>query len=289
MDNPLPVLLSKERSWRWPSKPTLMGIINLTANSFSQDGFAEHINLAVAYAQKLLHEGADWIDMGAESTHPGAKPVEESIEKKRILTAVHAFRAQNKNAFLSIDTMKASVAREALLAGADLINDVSGMLADTDMPQVLASQKAAICIGHMPGTPQTMQAQLMEGNIVEELLGFFSRRIEVAMEAGIPRESILIDPCIGFGKSFKQNWLLLQNLPRFRVLNVRVAVGFSRKAFLGELAHAPRPSDRDQATAAIVAVLAAQSAADLIRVHNIALAKTALEAGTQLASQPLPA
>jgi len=285
----LPLLLSKERSWRWLSKPTLMGIVNLTTDSFSQDGFSENIPLAMAHAQKLVEEGAHWVDMGAQSTRPGAKLVDESIEKERILTAVQVFRAQNTKTFLSIDTMRASVAKEALLAGADLINDVSGMLADVAMLEVVASQKAAVCIGHMPGTPQTMQNQLMEGDIVEKLLAFFSRRIEAAMAWGIARESILVDPCIGFGKSFEQNWLLLRSLPRFRELNVRVAIGFSRKAFLGLLGNSAEPNSRDVATAAISAVLAAQSAVDLVRVHNVALAKTALEAGTQLASHSLPA
>jgi dihydropteroate synthase len=263
-----------------------MGVVNLTEDSFSRDGFAEHIHLAVAHAQKLLCEGADWIDMGAQSTRPGAEFVDESIEKKRIVEAVRAFRAQNTASFLSIDTMRASVAREALLAGADMVNDVSGMLADADMLEVVASQKAAICIGHMPGTPKTMQNNCVQGDVVEALLGFFASRIEVAMAAGIARERILIDPSIGFGKSFEQNWLLLRRLPRFRELNVRVAVGFSRKAFLAECDDS---FERDLATAAIVAVLAAQSAADLIRVHNIAFAKTAREAGTRLASQHLPA
>jgi len=266
-----------------------MGIVNLTTDSFSEDGFAENIPLAVAYAQKLVAEGADWMDMGAQSTRPGAEPVEESIEKKRIGEAVRAFRAQDTKTFLSIDTLRASVAKEALLAGADLVNDVSGMLADADMLEVVASQKAALCIGHMPGTPQTMQSRLMEGNVVEELLAFFAGRIEAAMAFGIARERILVDPCIGFGKSFEQNWLLLRNLPRFRELNIRVAVGFSRKAFLEPLGNFPNPSSRDSATAAIVAVLAAQSAVDLVRVHNVALAKTALEAGTRLASHSLPA
>jgi dihydropteroate synthase len=289
MNNPLPLLLSKKRSWRWLSKPTLMGIVNLTADSFSGDGFADHVSLAVAHAQKLLREGADWIDIGAESTRPGAEAVEEPMEKARILAAVRAFRAKDSASFLSIDTLKASVAREALLAGADLINDVSGMLADPGMPEVVASQNAAICIGHMPGTPQTMQDQLIEGDVVEALLSFFARRIEVAMAEGIARESIVVDPCIGFGKSFEQNWWLLQNLHRFRELNVRVAVGFSRKAFLGEFVNSSKPSDRDEATAAIVAVLTAKSAVDVIRVHNVALAKTARETGTWLASQHLPA
>jgi len=285
----LPLLLAKKRSWRWLPKPTLMGVVNLTEDSFSGDGFAGSTALAVAHAQKLLKEGADWIDMGAESTRPGAKPVEEAVEKERLLRAVQAFRAQEAEAFLSIDTLKASVAKAALLAGADLVNDVSGMLADPHMPEVVASQKAAVCIGHMPGTPQTMQSRLMEGDIVEALLAFFSRRIEVAMAAGIERERILVDPCIGFGKSFEQNWLLLKNLHRLRELNVRIAVGFSRKAFLGELVASPNPRDRDEATAALVAVLTAQSAVDLIRVHNAALAKTAREAATRLASQHFPA
>jgi len=289
MDNKLPVLLAKERSWRWLSKPTLMGVVNLTTDSFSKDGFAGHTHLAVAHAQKLLREGADWIDMGAESTRPGAKPVEASVEKERILKAVRAFRAEDAESFLSIDTLKASVAQEALWAGADLINDVSGMLADPHMLEVVASHKAAICMGHMPGTPQTMQSQCVEGDVVEVLLEFFSRRIDIAMAAGIARERILIDPCIGFGKSFEQNWLLLKSLPRLKELNVRVAVGFSRKAFLGELGSFFEPSDADVATAAMTAVLTAQSAVDVIRVHNVAFAKTAREAGTRLASHPLPA
>jgi len=283
------VLLARERSWRWLSKPTLMGIINLTTDSFSQDGFAEHIPLAVDHAQKLLCEGADWIDMGAESTRPGATPVDELLEKERIVAAVHAFRARDTATFLSIDTLKASVAHAGLLAGADMVNDVSGMLADPRMLEVLASQKAAICIGHMPGTPQTMQTQLLEGDIVEALLVFFARRIQAAMAAGIARESILVDPGIGFGKSFEQNWMLLKNLHRFRELNVRVAVGFSRKAFLKAFGSSPKPLDRDEATAAITAVLTAQCAVDVIRIHNVALAKTARETGTRLASRHLPA
>ena len=286
MDNTSPLLLSKNRSWRWLPKPTLMGIVNLTTDSFSGDGFAGHIHGAVVYAQTLLREGADWVDMGAESTRPGATPVEEAVEKARIIKAVRAFRAEDTASFLSVDTLKASVAKEALLAGADLINDVSGMLADPRMLEVVASRQAAVCIGHMPGTPQTMQSRLVEGDIVEALLAFFARRIEAALAAGIARESILVDPCIGFGKSFEQNWLLLGHLHRLRELNVRVAVGFSRKAFLKEVDSAPAP---DVATAAITAVLTAQGAADVIRVHNAAMAKTAREAGTRLASSQFPA
>jgi len=243
----------------------IMGILNLTPDSFYDGGRYLSARDAITRALEMRDEGANWIDVGGESSRPGAEPVSLAEETRRVIPVVEALACEGLN--VSVDTTKAALAKRAIKAGAGMINDISAFSMDDDMARVLAGSKAYCVLMHMRGTPRTMQANTAYDDIVAEVYGYLEERIDYALNRGVKRERIIIDPGIGFGKSAEGNIALLRNLGLFRKLGRPVLVGASRKSFIGALTGDPG-ADRLGGSLA-VAALAVMKGADILRVHDV--------------------
>ena len=243
----------------------VMGALNVTPDSFSDGGRYAEAALAVRRGLEMLAEGADLVDVGGESTRPGAPPVEAVEEIRRVLPVVRALAAAG--AVVSIDTAKAEVAAAALEAGAAVVNDVTA-LGDPEMAGVVARAGAGVVLMHMQGTPRTMQDDPRYGDVSREVSAFLLSRAAAAEAAGIDRGAICVDPGIGFGKRLEHNLALLAGIPRLAASGYPVLVGASRKRFLAEILGAIPPGERDAATAA-AHVLAIAGGAAVIRTHNV--------------------
>lgn len=248
----------------------IMGILNVTPDSFSDGGSFLDTGRAVAHALKMAEEGADWIDIGGESSRPGAAAVSVQEELKRVIPVVRELRRQSK-IFISVDTAKAVVAAQAIEAGATLINDISAARFDIEMLPLVREAKVEICLMHMKGTPQTMQSDVHYENVVQEVKDFLKERINAARVAGVDRKKIIIDPGIGFGKRLEDNVALLKNLGLFQDLDCRILIGVSRKSFIGALTGA---AVQDRLPGSLAAAgIALQNGASLLRVHDVAATK----------------
>ncbi|MGH7845583.1 MAG: dihydropteroate synthase [Candidatus Binatia bacterium] len=247
-------------------RAALMGVLNITPDSFSDGGRFLDVEKAVAHGVKLAAEGADIIDIGGESARPGAQPVAVVEEIRRVVPVIRGLRAR-VSIPISIDTCKAEVARRALEEGADIVNDVSAMRRDAEMASLVAAEKVPLILMHMQGTPQTMQLNPSYVDVVSEVAEFLRARAQSAVAAGIDPAAIVVDPGIGFGKGFEHNLALLRNIPVLAALGFPVIVGVSRKAFIGKILDAV-PEDRLEGSlaAAVVAVL---GGARMIRVHDM--------------------
>ncbi|HEY2389130.1 MAG TPA: dihydropteroate synthase [Candidatus Binatia bacterium] len=256
-----------------------MGIVNVTPDSFADGGRWATPPEAVAHARRLLDEGADVLDVGGESTRPGARPVPAAEERARVLPVITALR-EATDAPISIDTTKAEVAADALAVGADMVNDVSAGRFDAAMLPLVAERGAAIVLMHMQGTPATMQDAPHYGDVVAEVGAFLAERAEAARAAGIAADRIWLDPGIGFGKLPAHNLALLAGLEPLVALGYPILIGASRKGFLGVLTrgHDTRPAPvgaRLEASLA-AAVLAAAGGARVVRVHDVGATRRAL-------------
>lgn len=246
-------------------RPAVMGIVNVTPDSFADGGRASALADALALAARLEAEGADLLDVGGESSRPGAAPVPEAEELRRVLPVVEALAATARVP-ISVDTVKAGVARRALAAGAAVINDITA-LADPAMAAAVAGAGAGVVLMHMAGTPRTMQHNPRYGDVTAEVLEFLALRVEAAEAAGIPRVRIAVDPGIGFGKTLAHNLELLRNLGRFATLGCAVLVGTSRKGFLGAITGRPVG---ERSVASVASALAAVArGASVVRVHDV--------------------
>jgi dihydropteroate synthase len=245
----------------------LMGVINVTPDSFSDGGRYFEAERAIERGLELAAQGADIIDIGGESTRPGSLPVPEDEEMRRVVPVIEALKRRTE-ALLSVDTTKASVARAALDAGADIVNDTSALRADADMAGVVARAGAGLVLMHMKGTPLTMQQDPRYDDVLAEIRDFLAERIQAAGAAGIARERIVVDPGIGFGKTYEDNLLLLRRQELFGELERPLLLGFSRKAFLGRILHLP-PGERLEGTIA-AAVVSVARGAHILRVHDVA-------------------
>lgn len=252
--------------------PLLMGIVNVTPDSFSDGGLLPTAESAIAHGRRLVTEGAALVDIGGESTRPRAQPVALEVELERVLPVVAGL--SESGALVSIDTTKGTVARAALEVGAVIVNDISGG-SDPDLLEAAARFDAGLVLMHMRGTPQTMQDDPTYADVVTEVGDFLAQRTRLAMQAGISPDRICVDPGIGFGKLQEHNLALLAGLPRLRKLGYPIMVGISRKAFLGRITGEKDPLGRDVATAAAVATLWDQGV-DVFRVHNVAACREAL-------------
>ena len=251
-----------------PKRETLvMGIVNVTPDSFSDGGNFFSSELAISHASKLITQGADIIDIGGESTRPGAEQVSESEELKRVIPVIEKIRTDNPTILISIDTTKASVAKHAIEAGADIINDVSGFSFDNNMIGIVESFNIPVVIMHMKGNPQNMQLNPKYKDIVNEILDFFKMKIKIAIQSGINRSMIILDPGIGFGKTVEHNFELLSRLNEFNVLELPIMIGPSRKSFIGITLDLP-PEDRVEGTAAAVSA-GVMNGASIVRVHDV--------------------
>jgi dihydropteroate synthase len=245
----------------------IMGVLNVTPDSFSDGGEFFRTENAVEQGLRMAAEGAEVIDVGGESTRPGAEPLSAEEELARVLPAIVKLR-ESVSAFISIDTTKAAVARGALEAGATIINDISGGRADPQMMKLAAEKKAAFIIMHMQGTPQTMQADPHYDDVVAEVANFFRQQYARALECGIDSMAIAFDPGIGFGKTVEHNLALLANLSRLHVHDRPIVVGVSRKSSLGKMIASTEMSDRLAPTIAFTALLR-ERGANVLRVHDI--------------------
>jgi dihydropteroate synthase len=244
----------------------IMGVLNVTPDSFSDGGDFFAPEKAIERGIRLADEGAEIIDVGGESTRPGAEPISAEEELRRVIPVISKLRAAT-TAMISIDTSKAIVARAALEAGAVVLNDVTGGHGDPAMMPLAAEQKAAIILMHMQGTPRTMQLAPHYDDVVAEVADFFRQEYERALSCGIDAMAIAFDPGIGFGKTLDHNLELLRNLARLRVHNRPLVVGVSRKAFLGKMIGSPLLSSRLAPTIALTSLLRARGA-NVFRVHD---------------------
>ncbi|MCT9001702.1 dihydropteroate synthase [Microbacterium memoriense] len=251
----------------------VMGILNVTPDSFSDGGRFLGVDEAIAHAHALAASGADIIDVGGESTRPGATRVTSEAEQVRVLDLIQAIALPTLPT-ISIDTMNASTALAAVAAGVRIVNDVSGGLADPDMLPAVATTDADIVLQHWRGHSADMYARAHYDDIVSEVIGELAARTQAAVDAGIPRERIILDPGFGFGKEPADNWLLARELSRLTAQGHRVLVGTSRKRMIAEVAGAGE-RDTDIATA-VTSVLAAQAGAWAVRVHDVATTRLAL-------------
>jgi dihydropteroate synthase len=245
----------------------LMGIVNVTPDSFSDGGmFGDDADAAIRHGVGLAALGADILDVGGESTRPGADPVPEAIELERVVPVIEGL-VKSVDVPISVDTRKPAVARAALEAGASIVNDISAAAAP-GMFDVVKESGAGLVLMHMQGQPKTMQSAPTYGDVIAEVRGFLADRIGAAVGAGVPRAHICVDPGIGFGKSMEHNLALLRGIAGLHELRVPVMVGVSRKRFIGELSGAEEPADRVEGTAGAVAWCATQGV-DLVRVHDV--------------------
>jgi dihydropteroate synthase len=255
-------------------RPLLMGVVNVTPDSFSDGGDFADATAASAHARRLAAEGADILDIGGESTRPGAAAVSEDEELERVLPVLEALR--DVAVPVSVDTRRARVMREALAAGASMINDIEALQSSGAMEAVAgaAARGCAVCLMHMKGTPATMQQEPHYDDVVAEVRAFLAARIAAAEAAGIARDRIVADPGFGFGKTVAHNLTLLARLGEFEALGVPVAAGLSRKSTLGAVTG--RPVNERLAASVAAALLAAQAGARILRVHDVKETRDAL-------------
>lgn len=258
---------ARGRVIRFDAGPLIVGILNVTPDSFFDGGRYVGREAAVAHAVAMAKSGADFLDIGAESSRPGSLPIDEAEETRRLIPIVKAV-CEAVSIPVSVDTTKASVARQALEAGAAIVNDISGLRFDRDMAAVVAETGAGLVLMHMQGTPRTMQRNPVYTDVVQDVKEFFAERIEVAVKASISTKQIILDPGIGFGKLLGHNLTLLARLREFSTFRRPLMVGVSRKSFIGQVL-GRSVNDRLFGTAAAVAVAVAQGA-DLVRVHDVA-------------------
>ncbi|NKB17814.1 MAG: dihydropteroate synthase [Pseudanabaena sp. CRU_2_10] len=256
----------RDRYFDWGQRTYLMGVINVTPDSFSDGGLFNSPQSALAQADRLIPH-VDILDIGGESTRPGSASVSVEDELNRILPVIEAIRRKYIHIPISVDTTKASVAGAALQAGADMINDVSAGKFDPDMLPLAAQYQAPIVLMHMQGEPRTMQIDPHYGDLISEVRQFLADAIADAIASGLPKHLIAIDPGIGFGKTLAHNLELLRSLPEFQSLNCPILIGVSRKSFIGKLCDRPNPRDRLWGTAAACTVAIA-GGANILRVHD---------------------
>jgi dihydropteroate synthase len=257
-------------AWRKPSKdsPVIMGILNVTPDSFFDGGKFFSRDQAIDHALRMVEEGADIIDVGGESTRPGSEPTSLSDELKRTLPVIEGIR-RHSDIPLSIDTYKAEVARAAIDAGADVVNDISALSFDERMADTVAGAGVAVVMQHIKGTPRDMQQNPSYADVTEEIKAFFVERIAFAEDHGIDGERIIIDPGIGFGKRLEDNLTIIRELGKLKELGKPLLIGTSMKSFIGRILGTDDVAQRAEGTLASVAI-SLWNGADMVRVHNVA-------------------
>ncbi|MGK7931388.1 MAG: dihydropteroate synthase [Microcystaceae cyanobacterium] len=261
----------RESQFNWGERTYIMGILNVTPDSFSDGGQFDTIETAFCQAKQLIAEGADIVDIGGQSSRPGAQIIPLEEELKRIIPIIKVIR-QESQIPLSIDTTRARVATEAIAVGADIVNDVSGGTDDEQMLPQVGQLGVPMILMHRRGTAQTMQSLTDYGDLLGEIKDFLFKQMSQAQNAGISAEKLIIDPGIGFAKNYEQNIQILQQLREFQTLNCPILVGVSRKSFIGHILQQSDPKKRIWGTAAAHCLAIAQGA-DILRVHDVAVMK----------------
>ena len=262
--------LFTNNGWSCGEETGIMGIINVTPDSFSDGGKYANVEAAVMRAKQMVADGADIIDIGGESSRPGAEPITANEECRRVIPVVQAL-AEQFQIPISVDTYKAKVAREALSAGACVINDITALHGDPNMCQIIADAQAGVILMHMQGVPATMQKAPTYQNVVAEVHAWLTEVASQAVDRGIDSSRIMIDPGIGFGKTFDHNLEILRHLMQFRGIGYPMLVGVSRKKFIGRILDLP-VHQREEGTAATVA-WSIINGANVVRVHDVAKMK----------------
>ena len=260
-------LIIRERCFVWGQRTYLMGVLNVTPDSFSDGGVFNNSVAALAQAQAMVAAGADIIDVGGQSTRPGAEQITLAEELDRVLPIVQVLR-QELTVPISVDTTRASVARASIEAGADIINDISGGTFDLEMLPTVASLDAPIVLMHIQGTPQTMQQMTNYQDLMADISSFLATQILAATAVGINQRKIIIDPGIGFAKNYEQNLEIFRQLSTLKALNCPILLGASRKSFIGRILNQPDPKARVWGTAAACCAAISQGA-DILRVHDV--------------------
>jgi len=250
-----------------------MGILNITPDSFSDGGLYLDSKAAIDHGLKMVDEGADIIDIGGESTRPGSDPTPGDVELKRILPVISGIK-KSSGILISVDTQKSEVARAAIEEGADIINDISALRNDPEMLGLVAEKNTPVILMHMKGTPKTMQVKPHYEDVLSEIIAFFEERISHAVDNGLARDKIIIDPGIGFGKRLQDNLMLIRNLHWFNTLDQPILIGISRKSFIGKILGLPS-TDRVEGSIAS-AVISILKGAHILRVHDVAAIKKAV-------------
>jgi dihydropteroate synthase len=258
-------LLWDSYSFDFDSRAYVMGVLNVTPDSFSDGGKYFYMARAFERAVQMAEEGADIIDVGGQSTRPGSEPTSVEEEIRRTVPVIETLRSRTKVP-IAIDTYRAEVARRALVSGASMVNDVSGLRFDPEMAAVVAEHRVPVVIMHIKGTPRDMQANPEYEALIPEIMDYLREGIRIAEGAGIDR--IIVDPGIGFGKTFDHNLQIINNLQEFTLLERPLLVGPSRKAFLGKILDGAPPEDRLEGTAAAVAACVLKGA-NIVRVHDV--------------------
>ena len=254
-------------SWlKMPSHTLIMGILNLTPDSFSDGGQFSDKNQATDYALKMIEDGADMIDIGGESTRPGAVPVSVDEELKRTISIIKSIRQQS-DCLISIDTYKSPVAEAALDVGANLVNDISGLTFDEKMLDIVVARKVPVILMHMKGTPRSMQVDPNYDNVIEEICEFFRRKVKSAKNSGILDNMIILDPGIGFGKRLEDNFEIIRELKQICAMGYPILLGPSRKSFIGASLNLPVEERLEGTLASITAGI--MNGANIIRVHDV--------------------
>lgn len=251
----------------------LMGVLNVTPDSFSDDGFSFDKEKAIAHGLRMVEEGADIIDIGGESTRPGSKPLELEEELRRVIPVIESL-AKEVDVPISIDTYKSTVAQRAIEAGAEIINDISGLHFDPGLAQVATKEDAPLVLMHIRGTPETMQKDVHYDSLFSEILQYLKDSIQRAESAGLDPRQIIIDPGIGFGKTVEDNLLIIKNLYEFRILGKPILLGTSRKTFIGKILNT-EVGDRLEGTLSSIAI-GVLNGAHIIRSHDVLQAKKAI-------------
>lgn len=262
------------------NRPQIMGILNVTPDSFSDGGSFIGEREILRQVKLLIADGADIIDVGGESTRPFADPVPEQEELDRVIPAIKAIRFASSTLPVSIDTTKAAVARAALRVGATMVNDISALRQDQEMIEVVKGYGGPVIIMHMQGTPGNMQVKPDYEDVVAEICAFFKERTAWMKEQGVDSDRIIIDPGIGFGKTLEHNLAILRNISTFKKLGFPVLIGHSRKSFFDTLLQIP-VQDRDCPTA-VVSALCAQQETDILRVHDVKSTAVAVRLSEEL-------
>ncbi len=275
----------RDRAFALGERTLVMGIVNVTPDSFSDGAMFASTEDAVAHGARLVDEGADLVDVGGESTRPGSDPIEVDEELLRVVPVIEGLVKARPDTPLSVDTRKPEVASAALHAGASVVNDIAGGR-NSALLETVSRSGAGVVLMHMLGEPKTMQDDPRYDDVVAEVHEFLRERIEAAVFAGIPEERICIDPGIGFGKTVDHNLALLRAVPALRMLGAAVMVGASRKGFIGTLTGVEDPAARLEGSLA-VAVLAAAHGADLVRVHDVGATVRALKVADAIVREPV--